>query len=161
LTLSFPPSRRTAVYSIYTSPNHAPIPNHLPTLIVTPCVIGAMVEGVLVPATNYISDLPSLYSHGNPSQVLYSFIHASFNRECFLLTPYVDLANLFFLLFWLRELTSSISSSLDLLKATFALLRWYPLLALGALQVLEACQIQAIHQIKAERSLYGVKLRET
>ncbi|UZJ55254.1 hypothetical protein CBS101457_004574 [Exobasidium rhododendri] len=51
----------SAVYSIYTSPNHAPIPSHLPTLIVTP--------------------------HGNPSQVLYSFIHASYNRECFLLTP--------------------------------------------------------------------------
>lgn len=26
----------SAIYSIYTSPNHAPIPNHLPTLIVTP-----------------------------------------------------------------------------------------------------------------------------
>ena len=58
----------SAVYSIYTSPNHAPIPNHLPTLIVTP--------------------------HGNPSQILYSFIHASYNRECFLLTPCVTFLSL-------------------------------------------------------------------
>lgn len=26
----------TAIYTVYTSPNHPPIPNHLPTLIVTP-----------------------------------------------------------------------------------------------------------------------------
>ncbi|PWN91676.1 hypothetical protein FA10DRAFT_300268 [Acaromyces ingoldii] len=51
----------SAVYSIYTSPNHAPIPNHLPTLIVTP--------------------------HGQPHHTLYSYIHTSFNRETYLLTP--------------------------------------------------------------------------
>ena len=26
----------SATYAIYTSPNHAPVPYHLPTLIVTP-----------------------------------------------------------------------------------------------------------------------------
>ncbi|PWN45786.1 hypothetical protein IE81DRAFT_344275 [Ceraceosorus guamensis] len=51
----------SAVYSIYTSPNHAPIPNHLPTLIVTP--------------------------YGQPHHTLYSYIHTSFNRETYLLTP--------------------------------------------------------------------------
>ena len=34
--LTFASMHLPAIYSIYTSPNHAPIPNHLPTLIVTP-----------------------------------------------------------------------------------------------------------------------------
>ncbi|KAJ1030408.1 hypothetical protein NDA16_001317 [Ustilago loliicola] len=51
----------SAVYSIYTSPNHAPIPNHLPTLIVTP--------------------------YGQPHHTLYSYIHTNFNKETYLLTP--------------------------------------------------------------------------
>ncbi|KAK0534417.1 hypothetical protein OC834_001887 [Tilletia horrida] len=51
----------SAVYSIYTSPNHAPIPNHLPTLIVTP--------------------------HGQPHHTLYSYIHTNYNKETYLLTP--------------------------------------------------------------------------
>ncbi|KDN44117.1 hypothetical protein K437DRAFT_225136 [Tilletiaria anomala UBC 951] len=50
-----------AIYSIYTSPNHAPIPNHLPTLIVTP--------------------------YGQPHHTLYSYIHTNFNKETYLLTP--------------------------------------------------------------------------
>ncbi|KDQ18038.1 hypothetical protein BOTBODRAFT_171728 [Botryobasidium botryosum FD-172 SS1] len=50
-----------AVYTVYTSPNHAPIPNHLPTLIVTP--------------------------HGQPSNILYSYLHTNFNAENYLLTP--------------------------------------------------------------------------
>jgi hypothetical protein len=41
-----------AIYAVYTSPNHPPIPNHLPTLIVTP--------------------------HGQPSNILYSYLHTNF-----------------------------------------------------------------------------------
>jgi len=50
-----------AIYTVYTSPTHAQIPNHLPTLIVTP--------------------------HGQPSNILYSFLHTNFNTENYLLTP--------------------------------------------------------------------------
>ncbi|KAI0006102.1 hypothetical protein BJV74DRAFT_802173 [Russula compacta] len=50
-----------AIYSVYTSPTHPPIPNHLPTLIVTP--------------------------HGQPSNILYSYLHTNFNLENYLLTP--------------------------------------------------------------------------
>ncbi|KAL1675706.1 hypothetical protein EV122DRAFT_218010 [Schizophyllum commune] len=50
-----------AIYAVYTSPNHPPIPNHLPTLIVTP--------------------------HGQPSNILYSYLHTNFNSENYLLTP--------------------------------------------------------------------------
>ncbi|PFH50645.1 hypothetical protein AMATHDRAFT_75444 [Amanita thiersii Skay4041] len=50
-----------AIYSVYTSPNHPPIPNHLPTLIVTP--------------------------HGQPSNILYSYLHTNYNTENYLLTP--------------------------------------------------------------------------
>ncbi|KAH9842635.1 uncharacterized protein C8Q71DRAFT_698954, partial [Rhodofomes roseus] len=51
----------TAIYTVYTSPNHPPIPNHLPTLIVTP--------------------------HGQPTNILYSYLHTNFNTENYLLTP--------------------------------------------------------------------------
>lgn len=51
----------SAIYSVFTSPNHPPVPNHLPTLIVTPV--------------------------NNPQHVLYSYIHTSFNKETYLLTP--------------------------------------------------------------------------
>ncbi|KII89204.1 hypothetical protein PLICRDRAFT_599424 [Plicaturopsis crispa FD-325 SS-3] len=50
-----------AIYAVYTSPTHPPIPNHLPTLIVTP--------------------------HGQPSNILYSYLHTNFNAENYLLTP--------------------------------------------------------------------------
>lgn len=50
-----------AIYSVYTSPQHAPIPGHLPTLIVTP--------------------------HGQPSQILYTYLHTEENRVNYLLTP--------------------------------------------------------------------------
>lgn len=50
-----------AIYAVYTSPNHPPIPNHLPTLIVTP--------------------------HGQPTNILYSYLHTNFNTENYLLTP--------------------------------------------------------------------------
>lgn len=50
-----------AIYAVYTSPTHLPVPNHLPTLIVTP--------------------------HGQPSNVLYSYLHTNFNTENYLLTP--------------------------------------------------------------------------
>ncbi|KZT44078.1 hypothetical protein SISSUDRAFT_330282 [Sistotremastrum suecicum HHB10207 ss-3] len=50
-----------ATYAVYTSPTHTPIPNHLPTLIVTP--------------------------HGQPSNILYSYLHTNFNAENYLLTP--------------------------------------------------------------------------
>lgn len=50
-----------AIYTIFSSPTHAPVPNHLPTLIVTP--------------------------HGQPSNVLYSYLHTNFNTENYLLTP--------------------------------------------------------------------------
>ncbi|KAM5533293.1 hypothetical protein V8D89_013070, partial [Ganoderma adspersum] len=51
----------TAIYTVYTSPSHPPIPNHLPTLIVTP--------------------------HGQPTNILYSYLHTNFNAENYLLTP--------------------------------------------------------------------------
>ncbi|KAH8106981.1 hypothetical protein BXZ70DRAFT_1003870 [Cristinia sonorae] len=50
-----------AIYTVYTSPTHPPIPNHLPTLIVTP--------------------------HGQPSNILYSYLHTNYNSENYLLTP--------------------------------------------------------------------------
>ncbi|THG92967.1 hypothetical protein EW145_g8518, partial [Phellinidium pouzarii] len=50
-----------AIYAVYTSPTHTPIPNHLPTLIVTP--------------------------HGQPANILYSYLHTNFNTENYLLTP--------------------------------------------------------------------------
>ncbi|KAI0345419.1 hypothetical protein BDW22DRAFT_1354351 [Trametopsis cervina] len=50
-----------AIYTVYTSPTHPPIPNHLPTLIVTP--------------------------HGQPANILYSYLHTNFNSENYLLTP--------------------------------------------------------------------------
>ncbi|KAL0946988.1 hypothetical protein HGRIS_013134 [Hohenbuehelia grisea] len=50
-----------AIYAVYTSPQHPPLPNHLPTLIVTP--------------------------HGQPSNILYSYLHTNFNAENYLLTP--------------------------------------------------------------------------
>jgi hypothetical protein len=71
------PSSMAAIYAVYTSPSHPPIPNHLPTLIVTP--------------------------HGQPSNILYSYLHTNFvslllnqplslsqsfqNSENYLLTP--------------------------------------------------------------------------
>lgn len=50
-----------AVYTIYTSPKHAPVPDHLPTLIVTPS--------------------------GKPQHVLYVYLHTNYNQENYLLTP--------------------------------------------------------------------------
>ncbi|KAI0709355.1 hypothetical protein C8Q76DRAFT_743114 [Earliella scabrosa] len=50
-----------AIYTVYTSPSHPPIPNHLPTLIVTP--------------------------HGQPTNILYSYLHTNYNAENYLLTP--------------------------------------------------------------------------
>ncbi|KAF9227561.1 hypothetical protein BS17DRAFT_725847 [Gyrodon lividus] len=50
-----------AIYAVYTSPTHPPVPNHLPTLIVTP--------------------------HGQPSNILYSYLHTNYNTENYLLTP--------------------------------------------------------------------------
>ncbi|KAF7778780.1 hypothetical protein Agabi119p4_3125 [Agaricus bisporus var. burnettii] len=50
-----------AIYAVYTSPSHPPIPNHLPTLIVTP--------------------------HGQPTNILYSYLHTNYNSENYLLTP--------------------------------------------------------------------------
>ena len=51
----------SANYAIYTSPSHQPIPDHLPTLIVTP--------------------------QGKPQQVLYTYLHTNCNQENYLLTP--------------------------------------------------------------------------
>lgn len=50
-----------AIYSVFTSPHHAPMPNHLPTLIVTP--------------------------HGQPGTILYSYLHTEYNTVNYLLTP--------------------------------------------------------------------------
>ncbi|KAH0827099.1 hypothetical protein J3R83DRAFT_4785 [Lanmaoa asiatica] len=50
-----------AIYAVYTSPSHPPVPNHLPTLIVTP--------------------------HGQPTNILYSYLHTNYNAENYLLTP--------------------------------------------------------------------------
>lgn len=51
----------SATYAIYTSPNHAPVAYHLPTLIVTP--------------------------YGQPQHILYSYVHTNYNKESYLLTP--------------------------------------------------------------------------
>ncbi|GAA5866184.1 hypothetical protein JCM8547_007196 [Rhodosporidiobolus lusitaniae] len=51
----------SAVYSIFTSPHHPPVPDHLPTLIVTP--------------------------NGRPNQILYTYLHTNLNTENYLLTP--------------------------------------------------------------------------
>ncbi|BGP19376.1 hypothetical protein JCM10213_000613 [Rhodosporidiobolus nylandii] len=51
----------SAIYSIFTSPHHPPVPDHLPTLIVTP--------------------------HGRPQQILYTYLHTNLNSENYLLTP--------------------------------------------------------------------------
>ncbi|KAM0752067.1 hypothetical protein T439DRAFT_379191 [Meredithblackwellia eburnea MCA 4105] len=51
----------SAVYSIFTSPHHPPMPDHLPTLIVTP--------------------------HGRPAHILYTYLHTNVNKENYLLTP--------------------------------------------------------------------------
>lgn len=51
----------SAAYSIYTSPTHKPVPDHLPTLIITP--------------------------HGTPHKVLYTYLHTNLNQENYLLTP--------------------------------------------------------------------------
>ncbi|GAA6056604.1 hypothetical protein NBRC10513_001066 [Rhodotorula toruloides] len=51
----------SAVYTIFTSPNHPLVPEHLPTLIVTP--------------------------HGRPMQTLYTYLHTNSNTENYLLTP--------------------------------------------------------------------------
>ncbi|KAL8283772.1 hypothetical protein RQP46_005204 [Phenoliferia psychrophenolica] len=51
----------SAVYSIFTSPSHPPMPDHLPTLIVTP--------------------------HGKPGHILYTYLHTNVNKENYLLTP--------------------------------------------------------------------------
>ncbi|KAL1411841.1 hypothetical protein Q8F55_002811 [Vanrija albida] len=56
-----PASCLKAIYTVFTSPHHAPMPNHLPTLIVTP--------------------------HGQPSQVLYTYLHTEENKVNYLLTP--------------------------------------------------------------------------
>ncbi|WFD08406.1 hypothetical protein MVES1_003778 [Malassezia vespertilionis] len=44
-----------ATYAIYTSPNHAPVAYHLPTLIVTP--------------------------YGQPQHILYTYVHTNYNQE--------------------------------------------------------------------------------
>lgn len=51
----------SASYVLYTSPNHPPVPDHLPALIVTP--------------------------YGKPEQILYTYLHTNYNRENYLLTP--------------------------------------------------------------------------
>ncbi|PLW50293.1 hypothetical protein PCASD_01685 [Puccinia coronata f. sp. avenae] len=51
----------SANYAIYTSPHHQPIPDHLPTLIITP--------------------------QGKPHQILYTYLHTNYNQENYLLTP--------------------------------------------------------------------------
>ncbi|KAJ8520420.1 hypothetical protein ONZ45_g2757 [Pleurotus djamor] len=49
------------IYAVFASPTHTVLPNHLPTLIVTP--------------------------HGQPTNILYSYLHTNFNAENYLLTP--------------------------------------------------------------------------
>jgi len=50
-----------AIYAVYTSPNHPPIPNHLPTLIITP--------------------------HGQPTNILYSYLHTNYASPFSLFPP--------------------------------------------------------------------------
>ncbi|KAI9510841.1 hypothetical protein F5148DRAFT_487708 [Russula earlei] len=67
-----------AIYSVYTSPTHPPIPDHLPTLIVTP-------HGK--PSFCPFAPLFILSHLGQPSNILYSYLHTNFNAENYLLTP--------------------------------------------------------------------------
>ena len=60
----------TAIYAVYTSPTHPPVPNHLPTLIVTP---------------HGTPSAPLLVSHshlspGQPTNILYSYLHTNYVR---------------------------------------------------------------------------------
>lgn len=69
-----------ATYAIYTSPNHAPVAYHLPTLIVTP--YGTSIQ--LTPQVNR-----SISCMCVRLTLRYSYIHTNYNNESYLLTPYV------------------------------------------------------------------------
>lgn len=60
-----------AIYAVYTSPSHPPIPNHLPTLIVTP-------HGYS------FSFSKKCFTHsveiGQPTNILYSYLHTNYVR---------------------------------------------------------------------------------
>ena len=59
-----------AIYAVYTSPNHPPIPNHLPTLIVTP-------HGMFVCIIALTSKINAIVT-GQPANILYSYLHTNY-----------------------------------------------------------------------------------
>lgn len=65
-----------AIYSVYTSPTHPPIPNHLPTLIVTPH--GNVPSIYRTPHHSLFTFISSLL--GQPTNILYSYLHTNFVR---------------------------------------------------------------------------------
>ena len=65
-----------AIYTVYTSPTHPPIPNHLPTLIVTPH--GAFrFACYLVHFSIKLTDTAT----GQPANILYSYLHTNYVRS--------------------------------------------------------------------------------
>jgi hypothetical protein len=60
----------SAIYTVYTSPTHPPIPNHLPTLIVTP-------HGALCLCAQDTTVIEFLCT-GQPSNILYSYLHTNY-----------------------------------------------------------------------------------
>ena len=63
-----------AIYTVYTSPTHPPIPNHLPTLIVTP-------HGMCNTYTAFYRVSHTQASHtGQPANILYSYLHTNYVR---------------------------------------------------------------------------------
>ena len=62
-----------AVYTIYTSPHHPPVPDHLPSLARTVPSSGSPAQ-IVTPS-------------GRPSHILYTYLHTNFNKENYVLTP--------------------------------------------------------------------------
>ena len=60
-----------AIYAVYTSPSHPPIPNHLPTLIVTPH--GYCFSFSKKCCTHSVEI-------GQPTNILYSYLHTNYVR---------------------------------------------------------------------------------
>ena len=75
-----PSLNMAAIYSVYTSPSHPPIPNHLPTLIVTPH------GNVCFILSCHFSPISSAILLGQPSNILYSYLHTNFVRSVAMLS---------------------------------------------------------------------------
>lgn len=76
----------SAVYTIFTSPDHPPVPDHLPTLIVTPAgKPGQILYTYLVSQNGLLVLLFPI--HYVETSFAYSIQHTNYNRENYLLTP--------------------------------------------------------------------------